>query len=143
MTNAEMQDTEKTKDKKQRILTNDMMTDLVNKFIEKGKSLGEGEKINVNEFCNDHNIILHLFYQISAEVSQRTGAIYPFEKTEGITRKRSKHVAVVGKRGNININPKIVEFLNKNLEDEDKIIDGDEFDIDCSKERIILKKIKR
>ncbi len=143
MTNAETQDTAKTKDKKQRTLTKDMMTDLVNQFIEKGKSLGEDEKINVNDFCNEHNIILPLFYQISAEVGQRTGAIYPFEATEGISRKRSKHVAIVGKRGNIIIKPNTVEYLNKELDDEDKIVEGNEYDIDCNKDQIILKKIKR
>jgi len=143
MSDTETQNTTKTVNRKQRTLTEDKMTELVNDYIEKGKSLGEGKKINVNDFCNEHNIILPLFYQISAEVSQRTGAVYPFEVTEGITKKRSKHVATVGKRKNIIIKPNTVEYLNEKLDDENKIVEGDEFDIDCNKDQIILKKIKK
>ncbi len=140
MTDKTEQDTAKLVNRKQRILTEDRMTELVNDYIEKGTSLGEGEKINVNDFCNEHNIILPLFYQISAEAGQRTGQIFHYETTDKETKVSTKNLAVVGKRGNIIIKPEIVDGLNIDRNEEDKFVSGVVFDIQCDGNKIILTK---
>ena len=145
MTNikTETQETTPKSNRKERTLSDERMTELVNVYIERGKALVEGEKININSFCDEFNIILPLFYQISAEAGQRTGQIFPYETTETKTRISSKHVAVVGKRGNIIIKPVTVENLNKDRTDEEKFVPDDEFDIICSGEQIILNRKKK
>lgn len=143
MTQTETQDAPKTVKRRQRTLSEARMTELVNDYIQKGKSLGEGERINVNDFCGEHNIILPLFYQISAEAGQRTGQIFPYETAECESIRPSRHVAFVGKRGNIIIKPVTVDHLNKDRSDEDRFIPGDVFDIQCDGNKIVLAKSKK
>ncbi|WP_045221549.1 hypothetical protein [Desulfonatronum thioautotrophicum] len=129
------------KNKKIRTLSLEEMEAIVDDCVKVGESLEQGESINVNNFCEKHNIVTTLFYQIIAEAGLKTGKAYPYEFNKEKLKLKSILHAVVGKKGNIIVKPPIVEKLNKEREDVDKFMPGDVLSIENKGNAITLKKM--
>lgn len=116
---------------------------VINDLVEKAKELKDDEKINATVFCNTHNIVKALFYDVYASATTIIKNYIPFEfnKEKG-SRSYGKKYAVVGKQKNIIIRPPHVALLNENREEDKKIKVGDKFEVSDDGEVITLTNIK-